>query len=199
MDAVNSLAAAVAVEAKGWLSSEEGMALYRLAAEAAGPIVEIGSYCGKSTVYLAAGAAETGNVVVAVDHHRGNPEMRFGYDCHDPDVIDPFLDAHDTLLHLRRTIRQAGVDEHVMIIAASSAVAGRFWATPIGMLFIDGDHSYAGCHRDYAMWVPNIADGGTLVFHDATIPDIDRVAAEAAADGFTIVGDVGCMRIMRRS
>lgn len=193
------LAAAVAAEAKGWLSSEEGVALCRLASEAVGPVVEIGSYCGKSTVYLAAGAAETGNVVVAVDHHRGNPEMRFGFDCHDPDVIDPFLDAHDTLLHLRRTLRQAGVEEHVMIVAAPSEVAVRYWSMPIGMLFIDGDHSYAGCHRDYVAWAPNIAAGGTLVFHDATIPDIDRVTGEAAAGGFTIVEDVGCMRIMRRS
>lgn len=196
---MNLLAAAVAAEAKGWLSSEEGVALCRLAGEAVGPVVEIGSYCGKSTVYLAAGAAETGNLVVAVDHHRGNPEMRFGFDCHDPDVIDPFLDAHDTLLHLRRTLRQAGVEDHVMIVAAPSEVAARFWATPIGMLFIDGDHSYDGCHRDYAAWAPNIVASGTLVFHDATIPDIDRVTGEAAADGFAIVEDVGCMRILRRS
>jgi MMP 1-O-methyltransferase len=195
---MNSRASAVAVEAKGWLSSEEGMALYRLASEAVGPVVEIGSYCGKSTVYLAAGAAENGTLVVAVDHHRGNPEMRFGSDCHDPDVIDPFLDAHDTLLHLRRTIRQAGLEEHVMIVAAPSEVAAGYWSNPIGMLFIDGDHSYDGCHRDYAAWAPNIAGGGMLVFHDATIPDIGRVTTEAAADGFVMVDDVGCMRIMRR-
>lgn len=188
---------AVAIAAKGWLSPEEGNALYQLARAASGPIVEIGSYCGKSTVWLAAGAAETGGVVVAVDHHRGNPEMGPGRDCHDPDVIDQD-GAHDTLLEFRRTIRRAGVGPHVMAVVAPAEMAVRFWSQPIGMLFIDGDHSYDGCRSDYKNWAPLIVAGGALVFHDATIPAIDQVTSEAAADGFDPVRDVGCMRIMRR-
>lgn len=190
--------ATVAIETKGWLSEEEGAALHDLAAAAAEPIVEIGSYCGKSTVCLAAGAAKTGNVVVAVDHHRGNPEMRVGHDCYDPDVVDPFDDTHDTLLEFRRTIRRAGLDPFVLTVVAPSKTIARLWSAPVGMVFIDGDHSYGGCRADYQAWAPFIVAGGALVFHDVTIGDIGRVADEAAADGFDPTGDVGCMRIMRR-
>src|SRR5262245_56650788 len=124
---------------------DEGLALYAAASRAAasGPLVEIGTYCGKSTLYLAAAARERGTVVVTVDHHRGSEEHQPGWEYHDPALVDPVTRRLDTLPAMRRTLYSAGVEDTVVAVVGRSANVARLWSTPLGLVFIDGGHTEA--------------------------------------------------------
>src|SRR5215468_3257164 len=129
--------------ARGFMPDAEGLALYRTAATyaAVGPIGEVGTYCGKSTIYLAAAAAETGQKVITVDHHHGSEENQAGWEHHDPEVVDPRTGRMDTLPFFRRTIEEAGLEESVVAIVGHSVPVARAWRTPLRFLFIDGGHA----------------------------------------------------------
>ncbi|WP_438490689.1 class I SAM-dependent methyltransferase [Streptomyces sp. S186] len=83
------------------------MALYESALEQArrGVILELGTFCGKSTVYLAAGVEPSGGLVVTVDHHRGSEEHQVGEEYHDPSLLDADLTRIETLPYFRRGVR----------------------------------------------------------------------------------------------
>jgi MMP 1-O-methyltransferase len=158
----------VARGCKGYLDEAEGLRLYELAREygRVGPIVEIGSYCGKSSVYLGAGAREAGAHVVCVDHHRGSEEHQPGEEYHDPDLFDREAGRMDTLRELRRTLRLAGLEDVCLPFVATSRAAAQLWAAPLGMVFIDGGHSFETARSDYAGWHGKLARGGVLAIHD---------------------------------
>jgi predicted O-methyltransferase YrrM len=153
---------------KGYLDEAEGMRLYALAAEYGrlGPIVEIGSYCGKSSVYLGAGAQHAGSHVLCVDHHRGSEEHQPGEEYHDPELFDAEAGRMDTLRALRRTLRLAGLEDVCIPVVTQSRTASQLWTTPLGMVFIDGGHSFEAAHADYAGWHGKLAPGGVLAIHD---------------------------------
>ena len=159
---------AIARECKGFLDEEEGLRLHDLAREHAhlGPILEVGSYCGKSSVYLGAGALAGGGTLVCVDHHRGSEEHQRGEEYHDPDLWDAEAGAIDSLPKLRRTLRGAGLESIAVLVVAPSPVAARVWRTPLGLVFIDGGHSQAAADADHAGWSPLVAAGGILAIHD---------------------------------
>jgi predicted O-methyltransferase YrrM len=159
---------AIAAACKGFLDDEEGLRLHDLARDHAhlGPVLEIGSYCGKSSVYLGAGAKLCGGRLICVDHHRGSEEHQPGEEYHDPDLLDAAVGAIDSLPHLRRVIRQAGLDDTAVLLVAPSVVAAGLWSVPLGMLFIDGGHSHATAHSDYEAWAPHVIRGGVLAIHD---------------------------------
>jgi MMP 1-O-methyltransferase len=158
----------VALSCKGFLDDEEGLRLHDLAREHAplGPIVEIGSYCGKSSVYLGAGARAAGGVLLCLDHHRGSEENQPGELYHDPAVLDASSGLVDTLPFLRDTLRRAGLEDVAIAVVARSVTFARFWATPLGMVFIDGGHTFAAAHSDYEAWSTKIIRGGILAIHD---------------------------------
>jgi MMP 1-O-methyltransferase len=193
--------------ARGFMPSAEGIALYETAARYAtvGPIGEVGTYCGKSTIYLAAAAAEAGQVVVTVDHHHGSEENQAGWEHHDPEVVDPRTGRMDTLPFFRATIEDAGLEQHVITVIGTSADVSRIWQTPLGMLFIDGGHSEANVVTDYEGWAPWVAHGGALAFHDI-FPDPAaggqapyRVYLRAlASDAFKEVSVTGSLRVLER-
>jgi predicted O-methyltransferase YrrM len=137
---------------------------------ARGSVVEIGSYCGKSALVLGSAARAAGGVLVTIDHHRGSEENQPGWEYHDPGLWDEEARALDTLPHLRRTLRQAGLEEHVVVVVARSERVAPLWAAPIAMLFIDGGHSQKAAHTDYRLWAPKIMAGGVLAIHDV-FPD----------------------------
>ena len=144
----------------------EGLVLCETAEEyaATGPVLEVGSYCGKSTIYLAAGvrAARKFGIrqqVVTVDHHRGSEEHQPGWEYHDPAMVDPVTGRIDTLPRLRATLAAAGIEDDVVAIVGKSADVARLWRTPLGMLFIDGGHTDAAARWDY--------EGGRLRSHSA--------------------------------
>ncbi|MGB5326570.1 MAG: class I SAM-dependent methyltransferase [Pseudomonadales bacterium] len=153
---------------KGFLADDEGAALYdyALAAAGFGPCLEIGSYCGKSTVYLGSACQRSDNTLFALDHHRGSEEHQHGEEYHDPDTFDPATGKVDTFPLFRETVERAGLTDTVVALVAPSGVAARHWATPLGMLFIDGGHSLEAALADYHGWAPKLAIGGVLAIHD---------------------------------
>ncbi len=199
---------AAAEAAPGFMPPDEGLALYRagLLGAAVGPLVEIGTYCGKSTIYLAAAAQEKGTVVVTVDHHRGSEEHQPGWEYHDPGLVDPAVHRIDTLPAMRRTLHAAGVEDHVIAVVGHSAVVARLWSGPVGLVFIDGGHTEAAARADYAGWAPKLDPGGILVIHDVFADPADggqapyHVYRTALQSGhFTEDAATGSLRVLRRS
>lgn len=153
---------------KGFLADDEGSALYdyALAASKLGPCLEIGSYCGKSTVYLGHACQQNDRTLFALDHHRGSEEHQLGEEYHDPDLYDSGVELMDSFRTFRTTMRAANLDDTVVPVVSSSAVASRDWATPLGMLFIDGGHSEEAAQTDFRSWATFIKPGGILAIHD---------------------------------
>jgi len=160
--------AALAEKVKGFLAADEGRALYDIAMEAAmlGPCLEIGSFCGKSAVYIGSACREKGVTLFTIDHHRGSEEQQPGQLYFDPDIYDEKRGEINSLPLLRNTLRKAGLEDTVIPMITGSGVAVRNWATPLGMVFIDGGHSYESALSDYQNWGPHLLGGGFLVFHD---------------------------------
>src|SRR5215471_18914939 len=106
----------VARSVKGFMPEREGLALHEAALEAGsrGPLLEIGTYCGKSAVYLGAAARACGTVLFTVDHHRGSEENQAGWEHHDAEVVDAETGRMDTLPFFRRTLQAAGLEDVVV-------------------------------------------------------------------------------------
>jgi len=157
---------------KGFLEAEEGEHLYHLAIEAArrGPCLEIGSYCGKSTIYLGAACREAGQVLFAVDHHRGSEEQQPGEEYFDPALFDPAAGRIDTFPHFRATLAAADLEDTVVPIVCRSELAARAWKTPLSLVFIDGGHALETVAADYRLWSAQLMPAGLLVIHDV-FPD----------------------------
>ena len=153
---------------KGFLHPAEGARLYRLGEEGAvlGPCLEVGSYCGKSTVYFGSGVRAAGGQLFALDHHRGSEEHQLGEEYHDPELFDERIGRMDSLPEFRRTLHRAGLEGHVIPIVAGSAQLGQVWRTGLGAVFIDGGHSFAAAETDLNAWVPHVLPGGYLAVHD---------------------------------
>lgn len=153
---------------KGFLDPAEGARLYELAALSAslGPCLEVGSYCGRSTIYLAAACAAAGQQVFAIDHHRGSEEHQQGEEYHDSSLYDAEVEKMDTFPEFRRNLDRAGLSDAVVPVVATTSAAGRNWRTPLGMVFIDGGHSEEAALTDYRTWAPHLVRGGVLAIHD---------------------------------
>jgi len=153
---------------KGFLHPDEGARLYDLAADAArrGPCLEVGSYCGRSTLYLGTACRKHEQLLYAVDHHRGSEEHQLGEEYHDADLYDAAAGRMDSFREFRRNMDAAGLSDTVVPIVASSPVAARHWNTPLSLVFIDGGHSEAAALADYRSWSTAIASGGFLAIHD---------------------------------
>ncbi|MEN9804140.1 MAG: hypothetical protein RIS41_987 [Actinomycetota bacterium] len=190
---------------------DEGDALYDAACAAAAsvpglPFLEVGSYCGRSTVWLGAAARESRTVVFAVDHHYGSEENQPGWEWHDTSLVDPETGRLDTLPHFRRTIRRAGLDDVVIAVVGESPVVARAWATPLSFLFIDGGHGVEPARLDYRLWTPLVVPGGTLAIHDVFPdpadggrPPYEDIYLPALRSGlFTEVSATGSLRVLRR-
>ena len=201
---MDPLLAAHAEAAAGFMPPAEGMALYETAARYArvGPVVEIGTYQGKSTIYLAAGARP--QVVITVDHHRGSEEHQPGWEYHDPSLIEESTGRIDTLPRLRETLHKAGLEDDVVVVVASSQRAAQMWSQPLGLLFIDGGHTDEQAQADYESWALHVARHGALAIHDVFPDPADggqapyRVYLRALSDGFIERRQQGSLRIMER-
>ncbi|MFN8028161.1 MAG: class I SAM-dependent methyltransferase [Acidimicrobiia bacterium] len=203
MDA-SLLAAARAAE--GFMPDDEGLALYEAGVAAAplGPLLEIGTYCGKSATYLGAAARAGGSVLYTVDHHRGSEENQAGWDHHDERLVDPRTGRMDTLPWFRRTMEDAGLEDVVIAVIGSSPTVAAHWATPLGLLFVDGGHAFDVALADYRGWARFVVPGGTLVFHDIFEDPAEggqapyEVWKQAVADGFEPVSTTGSLRVLRQ-
>jgi predicted O-methyltransferase YrrM len=193
--------------ARGFMPPDEGLALHAAAVSTAiaGPYLEIGSYCGKSAVYLGAAARARDTVLFSVDHHRGSEENQPGWEYHEPDLVDPAVGLIDTLPFFRRTIHDAGLEGAVIATVADSPTLARYWSTPLALLFIDGGHGAEPAHRDYELWTPHIAPGGTLAIHDVFPDPADggrppyEIYCRALESGeFDDVSATGSLRVLRK-
>lgn len=153
---------------KGFLAEDEGECLYETAVEAshAGPCLEIGGYCGRSTVYLGAACRANNSILFSVDHHRGSEEQQPGEEYFDPGLFDPSIGRIDSFKEFRNTIERAGIGDSVVPIVCRSELAARFWATSLSLVFIDGGHSYESVCTDYRAWSGHVMMEGYLLFHD---------------------------------
>jgi len=194
--------------APGFMPAAEGLALFDAAAAyaARGPVLEIGSYCGKSTIYLAAAAGPVGQLVVTVDHHRGSEEHQPGWEYYDPRLVDPATGRIDTLPSLRATLAAAGLEDQVVVVVGRSADVARLWGTPLGLVFIDGGHTDAAAITDYEGWAPWVAHGGALAIHDVFADPAEggqapyRIYQRALKSGaFTEVRAEGSLRLLERT
>ena len=187
---------------------DEGLALHDAAVAAIGdgPLLEVGTWMGKSTLYLAAAARVRGTQVVTVDHHRGSEEHQPGWEYHDPGLVDPAVGRLDTLPRLRATLAAAGVEDDVVVVVGRSADVARLWRTPLGLVFIDGGHTDAAAVADYEGWAPWVAPGGVLAIHDVFPDPADggqapyRIYQRALKSGaFTEVPGTGSLRLLERT
>lgn len=158
----------IAAEARGFMPEEEGLALYDAANRVAveGPLLEIGSYCGKSALYLGFAAAARRRTLFCVDHHRGSEENQPGWFHHEADLVDPEISKIDTLPYFRRTIHDAGLEHCVIAVVGESTRVAQYWNEPLALVFIDGGHGVKPAHADYEVWTPKLAVGATLLIHD---------------------------------
>ena len=202
---------AAALAADGFMPPDEGDALHDAALAAARalpglPIVEIGTYCGRSTIWLGAAARAAGTVVFTVDHHRGSEENQPGWEWHEPRLVDPIVGKMDTFPFFRRTIHDAGLEDVVVAVVGPSPTVARHWSTPCALVFIDGGHGVEPARADFAGWHRHVAVGGTLAIHDVFPdpadggrPPYEDIYLPALTSGlFTEVGARGSLRLLRR-
>ncbi|MGE4519358.1 MAG: class I SAM-dependent methyltransferase [Desulfobacteraceae bacterium] len=160
----------VIARTKGFLDQEEGELLYKYACIASCelrlPGLEIGSYCGKSSIYLGAGCRKEKNIMFSIDHHRGSEEQQKGEEYFDEDLYDHEACKIDTLPFFRKALNDSDLEDTVVPVVGHSHLIGRFWTTPLSFLFIDGGHSLETEFGDYLVWTPKIAWGGYLFVHD---------------------------------
>lgn len=191
----------------GFLDPAEGRALYEaaLAAGRRGPCLEVGSYCGKSALYLGSGCRASGQVLFSIDHHRGSEEQQPGEAYFDPALFDGRRKVVDTLPCLRDTLAAADLEQTVVPIVAPGHVVARAWATPLALVFIDGGHALETVLGDYRAWAGHVIPGGLLFFHDIFEDPAEggqapyRVWRLAVASGlFEDLGRVGSLGRLRR-
>lgn len=194
--------------ARGFMPADEGEALWdaAMSAEVPGPFLEVGSYCGKSAIYLGAAARERRRVLFSVDHHRGSEENQPGWEWHEPDLVDPDVGLMDTLPIFRRTIHDAGLEGAVVAVVGESPLVAANWSTPLALLFVDGGHGAEPARRDYEGWAPQVAPGGLFVIHDVFTDPADggqapyeQIYRPAIDSGlFEELRAVGSLRVLRR-
>ncbi|MFI7007177.1 class I SAM-dependent methyltransferase [Streptomyces sp. NPDC050145] len=197
--------------AKGFMPLDEGLALYAAAVEAGAlglPLLEVGTYCGRSTILLADAARAAGVSALTVDHHRGSEEQQPGWEYHDPETVDPVVGLMDTLPTFRRTLHAAGLEDHVVALVGKSPRVAKAWGGKLGLVFIDGGHTDEHATADYEGWAPHVAEGGLLLIHDVFPVKHDewtgqapyRVYLRALESGaFTEVSVCDSLRVLRRT
>ena len=188
------------------MPEDEGDLLYDVAVRALadGPGLEVGTYCGKSAIYLGAAARAAGSTVFTVDHHRGSEENQVGWEYHDSTLADAEFGRLDTLPTFRRTLKDAGLEEEVVAIVGQSTTVSALWRTPLAFVFIDGGHTDEHAGNDYTGWGRWVQHGGTLVVHDVFPDPADggqapyRIYLRALDSGFEETGVLGSMRVLTR-
>jgi predicted O-methyltransferase YrrM len=199
--------AALIEDTKGFMPADEGHALHAAAVEHldGGVALEIGTYCGKSTLYLAHAASVTGSTVVTIDHHRGSEEQQPGWEYHDASLVDPVTGLMDTLPFARRAIAASGLEDVVVTMTGRSTAISRWWRTPLDLVFVDGGHTDEAAHADFHGWAPWVRLGGALVIHDVFPDPADggqapyRIYRAALAGGEFVERSVtGSLRVLQR-
>ncbi len=165
---INQIDGQITGQTKGFLDPDEGMRLFDTALKASrlGPCLEIGSYCGKSAIYLGTACKAGNTILFSVDHHRGSEEQQPGEEYFDPELFDARTYQMDTFPLFRKTLNLAGLEAAVVPMVCRSEIAARAWKTPLGLVFIDGGHSFETALTDYRSWAAHVVPQGYLLIHD---------------------------------
>jgi precorrin-6B methylase 2 len=139
----------------GWLTEEEGRELARLAEGKA--VLEVGSYCGRSTICL----AQQAKFVTAVDTFDGRGTAGAG----------------DTLPLFQRNIRRHGAGEKVTVSRGESAAVLPNLPPVYDLVFIDGSHDRDSVLADAMAAQRLLRPGGVIAFHDYAETDPGVVLA----------------------
>jgi predicted O-methyltransferase YrrM len=207
MTAMDDHLKTIAAETIGFMPEDEGTALYKAGILAAdfGPLLEIGSFCGKSAIYLGAAAEKKMAVLFSVDHHEGSEEHQPGEEYFDERLVDPETGKINSLPIFQQTIVKAGLETSVVAVVGDSKTIVERWTKRLGLLFIDGGHSEESAMADYEGWVPHVRVGGFLAIHDVFPDPADGGQApfhvyQRALDSerFLEVESVGSLKILRR-
>ena len=152
---------------KGFMPQHEGIALTKWSEKfsSIGPIMEIGSYCGKSAIYLSKGAILNDQLVYTIDHHFGSEEHQIKEEYFDSEIFDYKNHRVNTLPLLIKNINKIQVKNIVPIVSNSVDISSK-WDAKLGMVFIDGGHSFKAANNDYVSWSTKIKKNGALVIHD---------------------------------
>ena len=201
----------LALATKGFMPADEGDALWDAAVAASkavpgAPMLEVGSYCGRSTIWLGDAAERCGVVLFGIDHHRGSEENQAGWVHHDIEVVDARIGKMDTLPFFRAAIHDAGLEDSVIAVVGRSPLVASAWTTPLSFLFIDGGHGEEPARLDYEGWTPHVAIGGTLAIHDVFPdpadggrPPYEQIFRPALESGrFQLASATGSLRVLRR-
>lgn len=165
----------------GWLTDAEGEALHRWALTTVGPYLELGSYCGKSTVWIGDAAEQRGTHLIAVDWHRGSPRC---------DMVET------SLTDLWATLAKAGLRDTVIPIAGTTSAVARYWRMPCSFTFIDACHD-APVLEDVRLWAPLTTD--VLAFHDLDIPFVSEAIGIAQREfGWRLAETVDRLAVLTR-
>ena len=199
---------------RGFMPDDEGEALLHAALRAGQTVlpgsspptfVEIGAWCGKSSLYLGAAAEATGAVLFSIDHHRGSEENQPGWEYHEADLVDPELGQIDTLAHWRRAIGESALEGSVVGVVGDSPTVAARWNHPLAFCFIDGGHGEEPAWADFRGWAPRVVLGGWLAIHDVFPdpadggrPPYELFCAALASGEFTEDGACGSLRVLRR-
>lgn len=207
MDKNEELLIELTKSVKGFMPVDEGLALNRHgnSLDIEGPLLEIGSYCGKSAIYLGFAAKENRRLLFSVDHHRGSEENQPGWEWHDPEIVDSETGLIDTLPEFRRNIKRAGLEDNIVAVVGDSPAIAKDWSTPLALLFIDGGHGSEPAHADYESWVPKLLIGGKLLIHDVFEnpeeggrPPYEIFQRALASQSFEEIDAVGSLRVLKR-
>jgi predicted O-methyltransferase YrrM len=202
---------ALAKETRGFMPDDEGEALLEAALRAGrafdkATFLEIGAWCGKSTIYLGCAAEATGAVLFSLDHHRGSEENQAGWEHHEPDLVDPSDGRIDTLPHWRRAVAVASLESCVVGVVGDSPTVARCWRTPLAFCFVDGGHGEEPAWADYRGWAPLVAEGAWLAIHDVFEDPADggrppyELWRHALDSGrFVEDGHEGSLRVLRKA
>jgi len=199
---------------RGFMPDDEGEALLLAALRAGRAVltgaapatfVEIGAWCGKSSLYVGAAAEATGAVLFSVDHHRGSEENQPGWEYHEADLVDPEVGQIDTLSHWRHAVAEAGLEGSVVGVVGDSPTIAARWTHPLAFCFIDGGHGAEPAWADYRGWAPRVAVGGWLAIHDVFPdpadggrPPYELFCAALTSGQFAEDGACGSLRVLRR-
>ena len=156
------------IDVKGFLSDKEAKKLQELFLNVhhLGSVLEIGTYCGKSTLNFALVAKKIDGLIYSVDHHTGSEEHQLGEEYHDEDLFDKRLEKFNTLPELLKNLRSSSLGKYIIPILSKSSEASKTFSETISLLFIDGGHSLEAALSDYNSWKDKICPGGLLVIHD---------------------------------
>lgn len=156
------------IDVKGFLSDKEAKKLQELFLNVhhLGSVLEIGTYCGKSTLNFGLIAKKIGGLIYTVDHHTGSEEHQLGEEYHDEDLYDKRLKKFNTLPEFLKNLRSSNLENFIIPIISKSSNASETFSELISLLFIDGGHSLEAALSDYNSWKDKICSGGLLVIHD---------------------------------